>query len=344
MLRMHTVSDERWCDKTMSVLKEQQREACQERLSQWPQKSVFASLCDDEYQDIFSRSYDAQENRLAPSREALCERLLARAPIEAMYLSPAEDALCKRMLISPDHAATCCWEDISAAEALVKRLWCVLKINDDDAVISLVDEIRDPIMEGMLSEAYPSARDALFAFDATLHGLLYLSGFLYAEVPKKHFAAEHMSALGDLADSVITRYLRAGFDYTQSVGGEILLVHPGLAEPERLFRSLNGIQVPESHLTREMMLGGMNGILPEEVASAEAMRGALCGAVRPECDEDETLEDLRMMAKQGASCAEMREVLESTLCVLPTPRMLASLKQLHMQAVRWIGVPSAVLN
>ncbi len=153
-----------------------------------------------------------------------------------------------------------------------------------------------------------------------------------------------MADCGALSDSLITRYLRAGFDYTQSVRGEVLLVHPGLAEPELLFRSLSGIEVPESHLTREMMLGGMNGILPEEIASAEAMRGALVGAVRPEYDEAETLEDLRMMAKQGASFSEMREVLESMLCVLPTPWMLSALRQLHMQAVRWIGMPSAVLN
>ena len=92
------------------------------------------------------------------------------------------------------------------------------------------------------------------------------------------------------------------------------------------------------------MLGGMNGILPEEVASCEAMRGALCGAVRPDLEEDEALDDLRMMAKQGASLQEMREVLESMLCVMPTPRMLDALSQLHLQAVRWIGMPSAVLN
>ena len=93
-----------------------------------------------------------------------------------------------------------------------------------------------------------------------------------------------------------------------------------------------------------MMLGGMNGILPEEVACCEAMRGALEGAIRPEYDPEEALEDLRMMAKQGAQLAEMREVLESMLCVLPTPRMLDALTQLHLQTVRWLGMPSAVLN
>ena len=65
---------------------------------------------------------------------------------------------------------------------------------------------------------------------------------------------------------------------------------------------------------------------------------------RPELDEEEALEDLRMMAKQGAGLAEMRQVMESMLCVLPTPRMISALNQLHLQTVRWIGMPSAVLN
>ena len=74
------------------------------------------------------------------------------------------------------------------------------------------------------------------------------------------------------------------------------------------------------------------------------MAAALYGALRPEVDEDEALEDLRMMAKQGATLEEMREVLEGMLCVLPTPRMLSALRQLHLQTVRWIGMPPAVLN
>lgn len=344
VLRKHTLSDARWCEKTMSVLRELRREACQERLAHWPQNSVFSPMCDDEYREVFLRSFFAQEERLMPPREKLCEKLISRVPAEAMYLSPAEDTLCKRMLIAPERTVSCDWEDIGAAEALVKRLWCSLTVHKDCATITLAEPVYPLLMSGMLSDDYPKARNALFPFDASLHGLLYLSGFLYAEVPKKHFISENMASHVAIADSLMSRYLRAGFDCLQNMNGEILLMHPGLAEPERLFQSLQGIAMPEMRLTHDRMLGGMNGILPEEIPSAEAMRGALTGAVRPEYDKEEALEDLRMMAKQGATLPEMREVLESMLCVLPTPWMLSALEQLHLQAVRWIGMPSAVLN
>ena len=37
-------------------------------------------------------------------------------------------------------------------------------------------------------------------------------------------------------------------------------------------------------------------------------------------------------------------LLENALCVLPSPRMLACLEQLHTQTVRWLGMAPAVLN
>lgn len=249
----------------------------------------------------------------------------------------------KRMIMGGGQANLMDWDEISAAEALISRLWCTLDISQEEtASLRLEAPLISPVTQAMLSSAYAHTRERLFSFDATLHSLLYLSGFLHAAVPMAHFRAQ-LQADAD-TDLLIARYLRAAFDYTQTRQGDILLLHPGLADPDHLLATLANLKAPETHLTREMMLGGMNGILPEEIASCQAMRGALLGAIRPEYDEDEALEDLRMMAKQGAQISEMREVLESMLCVLPTPQMISALTQLHLQTVRWIGMPSAVLN
>lgn len=346
LLRTSTYRVEHWCDKVMSVLREQQLEACQERLSRCPEQGIFDAVCQDQAWLLFQLSFYAKElHAHRPDAEALKKLVLAYLPKEACFLSPREDELVKRMLVGSGETYISDWDEISAAEALVSRLWCTLEITKDDtALLRLQKPLIAPVTEAMLSSLYARVHERLFTFDATLHSLLYLSGFLHASVPMAHFC----QTLGADADKdtpvLISRYLRAGFDYTETGSGEILLLHPGLADPELLLSRLSCLEAPETHLTKEMMLGGMNGILPEEVASCEAMRGALGGAVRPELDEEEALEDLRMMAKQGASLQEMREVLESMLCVLPTPRMLSALAQLHLQAVRWIGMPSAVLN
>ncbi len=330
----------------MSVMRERQLEACQDRLYRCPAAGIFDELCEDEFREIFSFSFYAQEMRARiPNQAELRNVVLSRVAQEACYLSPMEDNLVKRMLMGGGEAYLDDWNEISAAEALISRLWCTLQIVDEESArLCLANELLVPVSQAMLGGDYFRIREQLFTFDATLHSLLYLSGFLHASVPMTQFPLHAEKTENENTRLFIARYLRAAFDYTETPEGEILLLHPGLADPEHLLSTLAKLPAAEVQLTREMMLGGFNGILAEEVASSEAMRGELEGAVRPEYDQEETLEDLRMMAKQGASLSEMREVLESMLCVLPTPRMLSALSQLHLQTVRWIGMPPAVLN
>ena len=346
LFRTSTCRVERWCDKTMSVMREQQLEACQDRLSRCPAAGIFSELCQDEVRDLFCISYYSAECRAwTPNQEELQIMVKDNIAKEACFLSPREDELVKRMLMAGGEAYLDDWDEISAAEALISRLWCTLQIVDDESArLCLAPELMEPITQAMLTEEYAETRLRLFSFDATLHSLLYISGFLHASVPMSHFYADQKQKMDGITEIMIARYLRSAFDYTETPEGEILLLHPGLADPEHLLLTLSQMKPAEIHLTREMMLGGMNGVLPEEVASCEAMRGALYGAIRPEYDEEEALEDLRMMAKQGADLSEMREVMESMLCVLPTPRMYQALEQLHLQTVRWLGMPSAVVN
>ncbi len=346
MFRTTLCRVEHWSDKTMSVMREQQLEACQDRLYRCPATGIFDELCEDEIRSLYLFSFYArEEGRKIPSQPELREKVLREAPLEACYLSPGEDDLVKRMLQGGGEAYLDDWDEISAAEALISRLWCTLQIVEDEyARLVMAPELMEPVSQAMSAPRYTRIREQLFGFDATLHSLLYLSGFLHASVPLAQFLLQKKTEKESVSARLIGRYLRAAFDYTETPEGEMLLLHPGLADPEHLLSNLAKLSPIEIQLTREMMLGGMNGILPEEVASSEAMRGVLTGAVRPEYDEEEVLEDLRMMAKQGASIDEMREVLESMLCVLPTPRMLNTLRQLHQQTVRWIGMAPAVIN
>ena len=99
LLRAYTSPVDRWCDKTMSVLREQQLEACQDRLSRAPREGVFGPLCQDEIDRLFSLSFYAREMRQrVPSLADLRARVLLYASREALCLSPREDALVKRML------------------------------------------------------------------------------------------------------------------------------------------------------------------------------------------------------------------------------------------------------
>ena len=337
----------RWSDKIMSVLREKQLDACQDRLANGPETGIFGVLMQDEADALYEMSFYAHETRLHhPDQKELQDLVMAHLPHEACYLSFHEDELVRRMLACGGEILLTDRDEISAAEGLIARLWCTLRFTEDEqALLCLENRLQSPLIDAFQTERCQRIRERLFSFDATLHGLLYLCGFLWG-LPSVSQCASLLKKEGEEnAGLYLLRYLKTSFDYIQDGKGNLLLLHPGLAEPERLLRTLPKSDMPEMRITGGMLLGGMNGILPEEAGACEMMEGALRGSVRPEYgDEEDAVEDLRMMAKQGASLHEMREVLDSMLWVMATPRMQEALRQLHLQTVRWPGMTSAVLN
>lgn len=338
---------ERWSDKTMSVLKSQQLTACEERLLKCPGTGIFEGP--DDWRDLFAVSYYAEENIKKidlTALETLRARVLSCLPIEAALLSEGEESLVQRLMFSDGETQLISWEEMTFAEALVRRLWCTVSLSEDHDTVTLKLQpaLLEPLSGAMGTEEYASAREKLFALDATLHGLLYLTGFLYANVPVSHFMRDILKREDETTRLMLLRSLRAAYDFTFDAQGDMLLLHPGLADPEKLLRGLHLSDIPEPVVTQEMLLGGMNGMLTEEKPSCEMLGGALSGALRPEYTVEDAVEDLKIMVKQGAPFSELREVMVNMLVVLPTDRMLAALRLLYMETVRWTGVPAAVLN
>ena len=70
----------------------------------------------------------------------------------------------------------------------------------------------------------------------------------------------------------------------------------------------------------------------------EAMRYALDGFTRPEWEAEDAADDLRFLAKQGVSLANMAEVMGTMICVRPTLAMNTALKRLYESTPHWIGM------
>lgn len=315
-----------------------------------PSKAIFHhELCDDEVRALFRFSFYANENDLFDAdKRMLCKHILKSLPREVLFLSQREDELIKQMLVQGGKTLLTDWEDICAAETLVSRLWCYLEIvSDDMAMLHLADEVIAPLTEAMLSEPYHWMREQVFHIEATIHSVLYIMGFLHAMTPSQHILTtlkeENRYKAGD--EVFVTRFLKASFDYMPDILGNTVLVHPGLTDLDAVLDGIAHMKRDESLLFgNEAVLGAMSGMLPEEKAACLAMQGALHDAIRPEYDEDDVVEDLKIMAKQGASLSDMKEVMAAALCTLPTKQMNNALIQLHVQVVRWVGMPSAVLN
>lgn len=341
MLRESVVHPTDWQNSTMSVMREKQIEACEKRLSSYPQTSLFSETATDaDAQVLYEHSYDISEGTdELITLESLRARVLSRLPLEATALSPAEISLMERLLISGGRLALRDIDEIAAAEALVCRLWCGYALSDDDTItLELPKALHQPLIEAMQSQECSEIRERLYRFDATVSSLIYIAGFLHSAQPVDCFMSDVLLRTDDMARHVALRYLKSAYDYIIGADKELILLHPGLVDPYRLVSGMNARGVFTLELSQDVIMGGMNGILPQEVALHERLTGALQGALRPEWEPCEAAQDLRMLCKQGVSLETLESVMETMLLMMPTENMKSAVKQLYLFTPHWLDM------
>ncbi len=334
-----------WCEMTMSMLREKQFEACERRLFAYPEVGLFADEATElDAMRLLSGSYEEKSVPMLVTLKELRERVMFRLPLEAQYVSVGEMQLLERLLSNNGEILLGEWDDIGAAEALVRRLWCSFRANGDEWTLILPRTLHEAIRIAISMPDAAAIRERVFRFDATIHGLLYIAGLLHSAQPVDVFMREVMRWDDDLSMEIAHRFLQSTFEYVTDANGDLILLHPGLADPYRMFQlqPVEGIFTLE--LSQDLIAGSMNGILPEEIPLHEALCGTLRGALRPEFELGEAAEDLRMLAKQGVGLREMEEVMASMLSVLPTAKMKEALKNLYLCTPHWMGLRTAVVQ
>lgn len=339
MLREGNVQTLTWADKTMSVLRARQLEACEARLARLPDIGLFDGCDDVQVEKLWQCSFDAQErpaHRVLHTTSMLQAQVLMNLPREVALLSVEEHQLLERLIVLDGTAELMDWEEISGAEALVRRLWCTVSRAEDRLMIHMNHALLHPLTMILATQEHAELRERLIRFESAIRGLLYIGGLLHYREPLALLQRDVLMGTSVANDERLAmRYLRNTFDYIYDEHGDMLLLHPGLAEPERMLQGFSLSPHATFELDEGTLVGSMMGLLPEEQPLFDMMYGLLLGAVRPEITEEEAVEDLRMLAKQGVTLQEMNEVLASLLTVHPTAAMLAGVRQLYQQTPRW---------
>ena len=335
-----------WEDCLKSVIEDKQMEACRQRLLQWEGRGLFDDPGRFETDALRRRSYYAREGAVFSSPDELRGRVLAGAAEEAAYLGREEDDLIKKMAINGWSMVADDWDQLPAIESLLKRLWCTIRFDDDNtAEVIVAPQLREILTEGLKSEKVPVVRDALFRLSAMLHSIRYIYGFVFPCPLLDQFRAELEKKGIGFSKTLTERFVNAEMDYMYTRDVQLFLPHPGLADPERILSSEEALPASGgTEISFESMLGGMGGILPEEVPSVTCLKGLLMGAIRPENDLNQTVDDLRFMAKQGAGLKDLTRILKGDCSVLPTQRMIDALERMRLESVLWTGCLSAVKN
>lgn len=326
----------------MTVLKERQLEAWEERLRTYPHANLFLSHCDiTQAQAVWEKSYEwtsGHHDKEMIHLQAARDLVLAKLPTEVYFLSFQEHSLLERLLANYGKTELYDWEEAGAAESLVRRLWCSIEVENDIVILYLPVDLHEALSNALDTKEHHEFREKIFRFDATVHGLLYIVGYLGIEEPLERFLKDVAQRDDAIIRNLALRYFKASYDYVLDEKGHMILIHPGLAEPEPVIYQLgkSGLEVIE--LSPEMMLGAMNGILPEEVDLNRDMVASLIGNIRPEYNAADVAQDLRLLAKQGAPFEAMKEVLESVFAGLPTKSSLKAMEVLKTRTPSWYGL------
>ena len=354
MLRQENHQPLHWADKTMSVLRANQLEACEKDLACLPCHGLFDDDCTDaDAETLFDLSFYAAEDRgmkLKPANvtlhtiESLRTRVMGQFAAEAALLSLEEHDLMVRLVLFGGRVFLFDPDTVMPARSLVRRLWCRVD-HDENGRLTLVMPRRlcTAALLVLATDQHKKVRDLVEQVHDSIDDTLYLMGMAPASAPENHLNNLLKGTHADNHPELVRRFLIAGYDYVEGPGGRLWLIHPGLAEPERMLPVL--IHPDARHagflsMNERELNGAADSVSDLENPMYERMLFLLMDCVRPEISPEDAVEDLIMLAKQGVSPRDMEEVLSSMLICLPTAEMLAALRDLSDRTPRWLSLSS----
>lgn len=338
MLRFGNTRSDHWADKTMSVLRANQLEACGKYLAGLPCRCLFDADCTDaDAENLYDLSYYAVEEKRTTLHtiQELRSRVLTAFPAEFALLSEEEHDLAIRAALSGGTYLLSSWGETDPARCLVRRLWCKVEHREEQITLILPRELCMPMLLLAATDDHRQLRETVNQVLDSVDDSLYLTGAIQANGPMLHLKSLLKDTFVSAWPHLICRLLRTSFDYLYDRSGEALLIHSGLADPDRLLCS----PVASFHLSLlsgEDLTQALNSLESIENPLYDRMLGLLMGAVRPEITPEDAVEDLIILAKQDVPFNDMKEVLSSMLITGFTEEMLQALKDLSTLVPRWL--------
>ena len=345
MLRQSNTRPLPWADKTMSVLRADQLEACEKDLAGFPSCCLFDPECSNvEAEHLYELSFLAEEDRKAAGHslrpalhtvEQLRNRVLHTFVQEAALLSVEEHDLLVRTVLFGGRTGLADWNELIPARGLVRRLWCRVEGIGENTTLYIPRQLCSSALLLLAGDSHRAVRDIIEKVHDTIENTLYLLGAARAGGPARHLASLLKGTCADGHPELIDRFLLTGYDYVYDHDGGLLLIHPGLAEPERM------MGVTNTEMNPEALSSASDNINDLESPLYERMLGHLIDVTRPEITPEDAVEDLIILAKQEVPFSDMLEVLSTLLICRPTPEMRAALKDLSDRVPRWLSLSTS---
>ncbi len=323
-----------WMDRTLSVLRSSRLEACGKELAGLGGCGLFdAETTDTDAERLFEQSYYASEDREVRLHtiEELRMRVLSQFPAEMGLLNQDEFSLLLKLALFGGEMPILDWNDVIPARSLVYRMWCRMR-PERGTWIRMPRQLCVSALLMLASEELKKVRETVESVIETADNTLYLAGMMPAEIVTRDMGFQLQGSLAADKPELYTRLMKSSFETVWSREGKLMLVHPGLAEPDLLIREKSGIGLGVDQSSMEELYGSLMDV---EDPLYDNLMSLVQGLCRQETTEEDAVEDLILLAKQNAPVAEMREVLASRLICLPTEEMVSVLREMYDRIPRW---------
>ncbi len=328
-----------WADRTLTVLTRNRLRACEKELAGLPQRHLFDDSCTDaDAENFFLSSWYAEEEgrQKLHTLSALRVRVLEWMPVELCLLSQEEHELIVRAFLGGGKLPLMNAAGLIPAVSIVRRLWGRLDLSGHTPVLELPSQICMAILLTMTNDDFQPARESCADVYDTVDNTLYLSGILSADTVVAEMSKALAGSLAGESPWLYERALKAGFDTFIDREGHLYLIHPGLADPQGLLDS-------RARSAGFRTAGRDSVLLAEAYETLSAMEdplydrllSAIQGLTRQDITDEEVVEDIILLAKQGASPADLREALSSQLACLPDGNILSVLEEMCSRIPRW---------
>lgn len=332
----------------MSVLRADQLETCEKYLAGLPSRCLFEQECSNvDAEKLYELSFFADEDRKVSANvlhpelhtvEQLRNRVLHSFLQEAALLSVEEHDLMVRAVLFGGSTPLTDWNELLPARSLSRRLWCRVNRNGDKTMLILPHQLCASALLLLASDTHKAIRRLVEQVHDTIDNTLYLLGAVHAAGPFRHMASLLKGTCADNCPQLIERFLLSGYDYVYNRTGSLILIHPGLADPDRMMAAPG---LSDCELDPEALSKASDSISDLESPLYERMLGLLQNVTRPEIAPEDAVEDLIILSKQEVPWKDMLEVLSSLLICQPTPEMRNSLKDLSERVPRWLNLSTS---
>ena len=329
----------------MSVLRAEQLEACEKYLAGLPSRCLFEPECSNlEAERLYELSFFAEEDRSLSGKplrpvlhtvEQLRNRVLHTFVQETALLSVEEHDLLVRTVLFGGRTPLTDWNELIPARSLVRRLWCRVEGKGDNTALFMPHQLCSSALLLLAGDSHKAVREVVEQIHECIDNTLYLLGAARAEGPSRYMASLLNGTCAADQPELIRRFLLAGYDYVYDRSGSLLLIHPGLADPERM------MGISSTEINPDALKKASDSINALESPLYERMLGLLVDVTRPEITPEDAVEDLMILAKQEVPWKDMLEVLSSLLICRPTAEMRVALKELSDRVPRWLSLSTS---